>query len=497
MTDHLSIEAILARTAPLLTDLAGIPGVILLDETGARIKALITPLGQGRWGRSAHQHLPFGGLSLEGSAAITLTQLREPAILGFSDRNSQDRLFSESAPLNFMVRCPRQYCLPLRFRQFNLGVLIIPLRRPQDPHRKEVALCQLLAGQLAMAEALTLIEGQAGGNSSFAGQRMEAEGDRRPLEKEMVGTSPAISMVFHLVSQVAPSDSTVLLQGETGTGKELVARAIHSHSHRRDKILVKVNCAALPAGLIESELFGHEKGSFTGATERRIGKFELAGQGTLFLDEVGELPPDLQVKLLRALQEKEIERIGGNGVIRVDVRVIAATNRDLEKEVRQGRFRSDLFYRLNVFPITLPALRDRKEDIPALAAHFVEKYARKTGRNIGPLPRRVLETLSAYPWPGNVRELEHLVERSVVLAKGNIIREIDLPGQELRAPGGRAENRVKTIDEVERDHILAVLKRCRGKISGDGGAAQLLHIPSTTLNSKIKRLGIKKGFRHQ
>ncbi|AYL95374.1 sigma-54-dependent Fis family transcriptional regulator [Mucilaginibacter celer] len=311
---------------------------------------------------------------------------------------------------------------------------------------------------------------------------------------EIIGESPAMQRTFRLVTQVSRSDSTVLILGETGTGKELIARAIHNNSPRKNKLMVKVNCAALPANLIESELFGHEKGSFTGATERRLGKFELANNGTLFLDEIGEMPLELQVKLLRALQEKEIERVGGRGTIKVDVRIIAATNRDLEKEVDEGRFRSDLYYRLNIFPIHLPALRDRKEDIPMLATHFIHRYSKKTGRQITTLGNKALQDMMHYSWPGNIRELEHLIERSILLSSGDALKQIHLP---TTKPGHiitttNWEVPLKTIDENECEHILRILKYCQGRISGQGGAADILGVPASTLNSKIKRLGIKK-----
>jgi len=310
---------------------------------------------------------------------------------------------------------------------------------------------------------------------------------------EIVGESPLMQKVFRLVAQVAPSDSTVLLLGETGTGKELIARAIHNNSPRKNKLMVKVNCAALPVNLIESELFGHERGSFTGATERRLGKFELANNGTLFLDEIGEMPLDLQVKLLRALQEREIERVGGNATIKVNVRVIAATNRDLEKEMQEGRFRKDLYYRLNIFPIELPPLRDRKEDIPLLAIYFIQRFAKKAGKDILTLTNRALQELVQYKWPGNIRELEHLIERSVLLAPGDTIKQVHLPAaQQQPAITAEPEFVIKTIDEHERDAILKTLSYCSGRIGGSGGAAMLLGLPTSTLNSRMKRLGIRK-----
>jgi transcriptional regulator with GAF, ATPase, and Fis domain len=311
---------------------------------------------------------------------------------------------------------------------------------------------------------------------------------------EIIGESAEIKKVFRLVTQVAYSDSTVLILGETGTGKELIARAIHNSSTRKNKLMVKVNCAALPASLIESELFGHERGSFTGAIERRIGKFELANNGTLFLDEIGEMTPELQVKLLRALQEKEIERVGGKTTIKTDVRIIAATNRDLEKLMEEGKFRSDLYYRLNIFPISLPPLRDRREDIPQIASYFIVRYAKKSGKKINTIGSKALQELIHYDWPGNIRELEHLIERSVLLATGDTIKEIHLPHQKrnVTSDASKKDISIRTIDENEKDHILKILKHVKGKIGGAGGAAELLGVPTSTLNSRIKRLGIRK-----
>jgi formate hydrogenlyase transcriptional activator len=312
-------------------------------------------------------------------------------------------------------------------------------------------------------------------------------------EPNIIGESPAIQKIFSLLKLVAPADSTVLLLGETGTGKELIARAIHNGSPRHAKSMIKVNCAALPANLIESELFGHERGSFTGAVERRIGKFELACGGTLFLDEIGEMPLESQVKLLRALQEKEIERVGGRTTIKVDARIIAATNLELEKEVAEGRFRSDLYYRLNIFPIQLPALRERNEDIPLLANHFILRFAKKSGRTIETLSNSVLQELMRYDWPGNIRELEHLIERSILLTPGTKISHIELPCPRRISVSAPVSVTLKTIDENERDHILAIIKYCRGRASGSGGAAEILGVPNSTLHSKMKRLGIVRG----
>lgn len=311
---------------------------------------------------------------------------------------------------------------------------------------------------------------------------------------DIIGVSPEMQKVFESLNRVAPSNSTVLILGETGTGKELIARAIHNSSPRKDKLMVKVNCAAIPVHLLESELFGHEKGSFTGAFERRIGKFELANNGTLFLDEIGELPPGMQAKLLRAIQEKEIERIGGKGVIKINIRLIAATNRHLQKEIDEGRFRQDLYYRLNVFPISLPALRERKEDIPKLVEHFIEKYSKNTGRNVKHISSKAMKALLAYSWPGNIRELEHLIERTVLTSKGDTINEIQLPTSSRKSMKKILQDDfLQTHEENERDHIIRVLNKCGGKIYGAGGAAEILNLQVSTLNSKMKKLGIKRN----
>lgn len=309
---------------------------------------------------------------------------------------------------------------------------------------------------------------------------------------EIIGSGKQMQKVYHLMSLVAESNSTVLILGETGTGKELIARAIHNASHRKDKLMIKVNCAAMPANLIESELFGHEKGAFTGATERRIGKFELANNSTLFLDEIGEMPLEAQVKLLRVIQERELERVGGKDTIKVDVRIIAATNRNLEEEVDAGRFRSDLFYRLNVFPIYLPSLRERMEDVEALANFFVAKYNKNNGKNIKRIAPKAMQQLHSYLWPGNVRELEHLLERSILMTTDSVLREVYLP---KKSDKNDAEENIfnKSLEEMERLFIINALKRCNGKISGAGGAAEVLNIPGNTLHSKMKKLLITKS----
>ena len=312
----------------------------------------------------------------------------------------------------------------------------------------------------------------------------------------IIGDSPLLRDVFRKMELVSPDETSVLIMGESGTGKEKIAQLIHKLSPRKSKPLVTVNCATLPLNLIESELFGHEKGSFTGANEKRIGKFEQADGGSIFLDEIGELPLDAQVKLLRVLQEKEIERLGGNQTKKINVRIITATNRNLEKEVAEGRFRLDLYYRLNVFPIELPALRQRKEDIPLLVDHFIDKFQNRSSSSVKSITAAALETLQNYKWPGNIRELEHLIERAMLLSSGDTITEVDIPSVIPHHFSLRGDDsfRVRTMEEMERDHILNILKMCNGKIYGPGGAAEILNIPSTTLNSKIKKLGIKYEY---
>ncbi len=310
---------------------------------------------------------------------------------------------------------------------------------------------------------------------------------------EIIGSGKQMQEVYRLIGLVARTNTTVLVLGETGTGKELIARAVHNASPRKDKLMVKVNCAALPPHLLESELFGHEKGAFTGATDRRIGKFELADKSTLFLDEIGELPLDAQAKLLRVIQERELERVGGKGMIKVDVRLVAATNRNLEEEVQAGRFRADLYFRLNVFPIELPALRNRLEDIEALTHFFVQKYSRNSGRIIRKVAPKVIQQLRSYTWPGNVRELEHLIERSILLATHEVLNEIYLPHHADPDSQSEAHLQNRTLEEVERSYIIETLKRCSGKISGPGSAAEILNIPGNTLHSKMKKLNIHKG----
>jgi len=307
--------------------------------------------------------------------------------------------------------------------------------------------------------------------------------------EDIIGESMALKAVLRQAETVAATDVTVLILGETGTGKDLVARAIHQLSSRREHNLIKLNCAAIPTGLLESELFGHERGAFTGAISQKIGRLELAHRGTFFLDEVGDLSLELQPKLLRALQEKEFERLGGARTIPVDARLIAATNRDLGKMVADREFRSDLYYRLRVFPILLPPLRERREDIPLLVRHFVSKHARSLNRHIETIPNDVMKALTRWDWPGNIRELENFIERAVILSKGPALRAPLAELESLNAPA----HHTATLKTHERDHILRVLRETKGVISGPSGAAARLGMKRTTLNSRLKKLGIERA----
>lgn len=320
------------------------------------------------------------------------------------------------------------------------------------------------------------------------------EAEVKPKAKnssEILGTSKVMKDALNKVAQVAPTNVTVLIYGETGTGKELFARALHNLSPRNNKPMIKVNCAALPQELIESVLFGHEKGSFTGATQKSIGKFEQADGGTIFLDEIGELPLALQPKLLRTLQEKEIDPIGSLGTKKVNVRILAATNRNLVKEVQKGNFRADLFFRLNIFPVKVPPLRERKGDVMELANKFLDKFSKSIGKQITKISDRTKKEFESYEWPGNVRELEHLIERGVIMAEGNEF-EISVNSQPLAEDSEQSTFELKSLEDMEREQILQTLEYCKGKIRGVGGAAEILKINPNTLDARMKKLGISK-----
>ena len=370
-----------------------------------------------------------------------------------------------------------------------LGVLAVARREQNAFDAGEVAFLSQVANQVAIAIENALAYGEiANLKERLAQEKLYLEDEiRGEMDFEgIVGQSSALRHVLDLVETVAPSDSTVLLLGETGTGKELIARAVHDRSRRKDRTLVKLNCAAIPTGLLESELFGHERGAFTGAISQKVGRLELADQGTLFLDEVGDIPIEVQPKLLRALQEREFERLGSNRTKKVDVRLVAATNRDLDKMVEQHEFRSDLYYRLNVFPIRIPPLRERPEDIPLLVRYFTQKYGRRMEKQIESIPAAAMKKLSSWHWPGNIRELENFIERSVILTHGPALQ---VPITELNS-NGRTTSMAGTREASERDQVLRVLKETKGRVAGPEGAATRMGLKRTTLISRMKKLGI-------
>lgn len=382
-------------------------------------------------------------------------------------------------------------CVPLTTRKGELGTLNLASKEPNAFAPPDVGFLQQVAAQVAVAldnarsyrEIAQLTE-------KLANEKLYLEEEiRSELNfEEIVGESPALKRVLSQARTVAPSDATVLILGDTGTGKELIARAIHRMSSRKDRVFVKLNCAAIPTGLLESELFGHEKGAFTGAISQKVGRLELADKGSLFLDEVGDIPAELQPKLLRVLQDQEFERLGSTRTIKVDIRMVAATNRDLAQAVAEKEFRSDLYYRLNVFPIRMPSLRERKTDIPALVRHFVQKFARRMNRQIDTIPTATMSALVNWEWPGNVRELENLMERSVILTFGRVL---NAPLAELRA--GREDlDSDGTLEGLERRYIIRVLRETSGIIAGPRGAAVRLGMKRTTLQSRILKMGISR-----
>jgi formate hydrogenlyase transcriptional activator len=374
-------------------------------------------------------------------------------------------------------------------RDRSLGVLGLASREENAFDEDEVAFLTQVAHQVAIAIENALAYGEiAELKDKLAQEKLYLEDEiRGEMDFEgIVGQSSALRNVLRLVETVAPSDSTVLLLGETGTGKELIARAIHDRSRRKDRTFVKLNCAAIPTGLLESELFGHERGAFTGAISQKLGRLELADQGTLFLDEVGDIPIEIQPKLLRALQEREFERLGSTRTKRVDVRLVAATNRDLEKMIEEREFRSDLYYRLNVFPIRIPPLRERPEDIPLLVRYFAQKYGRRMEKKIESIPAAALKKLASWHWPGNIRELENFIERAVILTRGTAL---EVPVSELKR-NGAAVPASSPRESSEHDEILRVLKETNGRVAGPSGAATRMGIKRTTLISRMKKLGI-------
>ena len=382
--------------------------------------------------------------------------------------------------------------IPLAGRDRILGILALGKHEDTAYTQDEIDFMSQVSSQVAVAVENALVYGELRKlKDNFGEERVCLENEiRNDLNfEEIVGRSAALQSVLRQVEVVAPTDSGVLIQGETGTGKELIARAIHNLSSRRDRPFVKLNCAAIPSGLLESELFGHERGAFTGAIMRKAGRFEVADKGTLFLDEVGDIPLELQPKLLRVLQEQEFERLGSTRTQQVDVRVVAATHRDLKQMVEDGEFRSDLYYRLHIFPLPVPPLRERREDIPLLVRHFVDKYARRMNRRIETIPPQAIEALTNYSWPGNVRELQNFIERAVILSLGSVLRS---PLAELKqAVAQTPSSEMSTLEEVEREHVLRAVRASNWVIGGPNGAAARLGMKRTTLAYRIRKLNIR------
>jgi formate hydrogenlyase transcriptional activator len=441
------------------------------------------PLGKGRLAST-----PVGAKNSPAGRAL---QEKVPLIFSKSEMEAFDadmvRSFLEEGMQSLC-------CVPMMRPNGPIGVLTLGSTRADAFHSDDLDLLKQVATQMALA----LENHRVAAEIKQLQERLQEErqflrtADSLNAEfPDIVGTGSALQQVLQEAATVATSEATVLILGETGTGKELIANAIHRLSRRASGPMIKLNCAAIPTGLLESELFGHEKGAFTGAVSQKVGRVELADLGTLFLDEVGEIPLDLQPKLLRVLQDQEFERLGSNRTIKVNVRLIAATNRNLSQRVADHQFRSDLFYRLNVFPITVPPLRDRPEDIPALVRHFVSKFAKRMDRHIESVPRSTMEALRKWHWPGNVRELENLIERAVILSQASVL---NVPISELRlVHSGKKDYSDRSLDEAERQHIIRVLKETGGKLSGPNGAARRLGLKRTTLQSKMQRLKITRG----
>ena len=417
---------------------------------------------------------------------------KAPAV--FSEQNLKDLAAESKIAQHLLAEGVKSFCsIPLLSHDRVLGTLNVGRLREDAFSTEEVEMLSQVAQQIAIAVENGLAYRQiAELKEKLNEEKLYLEDEIRTEHnfEEIVGDSAALKNVLKQVQIVAPTDSTVLIQGETGTGKELIARAIHNLSSRRARTFVKLNCAAIPTGLLESELFGHEKGAFTGAIAQKIGRFELAHGGTLFLDEVGDIPLELQSKFLRVLQEQEFERLGSNKTIRVDIRLVAATNRDLTAMMDEKSFRSDLYYRLNVFPILNPPLCERKDDIPALVHYFTRKFARRMNRNIDTIPAETMKALSRYHWPGNIRELENFIERAVILSRGS---SLAVPLAELKPRAAKpAENQLSTLEEAEREHIHHALRQANWLVGGPAGAAARLGMKRTTLQSRMAKLGIER-----
>jgi formate hydrogenlyase transcriptional activator len=452
------------------------------DKNRMRVLALDFPQGKGL----IHEEML---VPLEGSIAGSAFRSRRPVVL---DHTAMEGFDSPTSRLMRDEGVRSVVSMPLITHDRALGTLSLASLRDAAFQQRDVDLLVQVAGQVAIAvENALAFQEIAELKNKLAQEKLYLEDEIRSEMnfEEIVGESPLLRAVLNQVETVAPTDSAVLIQGETGTGKELIARAIHNLSPRREHTFVKVNCAAIPAGLLESELFGHERGAFTGAIAQRIGRFELAHGGTIFLDEVGDIPLELQPKLLRVLQEQEFERLGSVRSIRVDVRLVAATNRDLDEMVAARTFRSDLYYRLRVFPLVMPPLRERQEDIPTLVRYFVQKYARRMNRAVETIPSETLDLLVRYSWPGNIRELENLIERAVIVSPGPVLR---VPLSELKLPPEPAAGEMLTLEAAEREHILKALEATNWVLAGPRGAAAKLGMKRTTLQSRMQKVGLAR-----
>jgi formate hydrogenlyase transcriptional activator len=495
ITTTLDLRELLLATSDCLRryfkhDLAGLA---LYDAESEQLRVHSLDLAQ-----PAAQYVDEGFLMpLEGSpAGLAFTTRRTVLVSRLADWEPSSPVVERALAAGIRSTCNA----PLVFRDRPLGAVAVASRREAAFTEEDAELLGHIASQFAIAVENALQYGE------IEGLKNKLASEKRYLEEEIkaeynfgeiVGQSRALRDVLEQLKTVAPIDSVVLICGETGTGKELIARAIHDLSSRRERTMVKVNCAAIPTGLLESEFFGHEKGAFTGAVTQRAGRFELAHKGTLFLDEVGEIPLELQPKLLRVLQEQEFERLGGSKTIKVNVRLIAATNCNLREMVAEKKFRSDLFYRLNVFPIFLPSLRARVDDIPLLAGYFAQKHSRRMNKRIDSIPSETIESLCRYHWPGNVRELENFIERAVILTRGH---ELQAPLAELELPGSVSENGgpvtsaepngLLSLADAERAHIEEILRHTKGVVGGRGGAAEILGMPISTLRGRMKKLGL-------
>jgi formate hydrogenlyase transcriptional activator len=431
-------------------------------------------------------------LPVEADPAGLVWQTQQPLVTSnIDDLTRWPQLSERLRPHDIQSCC----WLPLTTARRRLGSLVFVSKQRSIYDGSDLSFLRQVANQVAVAvENALAFEQIEGLNAKLSKEKAYLEEEVRTEHDfgDIVGESDSLREVLKQVETVASTDSTVLVCGETGTGKELIARALHELSARRERTFVKLNCAAIPMGLLESELFGHEKGAFTGAISQKIGRFELAHQGTLFLDEVGDTPPELQPKLLRVLQEQEFERLGSTRTIKVDVRLVAATNRDLGKLVTEGEFRNDLYYRLNVFPIVLPPLRERRDDIPRLVRHFTQRFARRMGRRIETIPTETMDALQRYSWPGNVRELQNVIERAVILSPGGLL-EVPLRDLQSTPQIDEPSGSTATLVDAEREHILNTLRETGWVIGGPKGAAARLGMKRSTLQWKMKRLGISKA----